>query len=161
MSDEQLEVVVAVFEDEGATENALAVLKEDERNKQIEVEEVATIWKDVEGRLHLKETADRSTGEGIWAGALVGGVVGLLAGPAGVVVGSGAGALVGGLAASGDAGIRDDDLERLGEGLEPASSAIVVVVEKPWVAAVERALADSADEVTTAPLSEEVVARLR
>ena len=37
MSENQLEVVVAVFEDEGATDDALAVLKEAERKRQIEI----------------------------------------------------------------------------------------------------------------------------
>ena len=40
------------------------------------------------------------------------------------------------------------------------TSALVVLVEQPWVAAVEKELADYADEVTTAALSEEAVARL-
>lgn len=74
-----------------------------------------------------------STGKGAGIGALVGGVVGLLAGPAGVawglVIGGGSGAL----AALRDSGFEDKSLKELGSALLPGTSAIAVTTSKEFV----------------------------
>ena len=161
MSDVPVQVIVATFRDEEAAEEAQKSLEETRKQGAIDFEDAAVIKKDEDGKLHTKETTDVSTGRGAAIGGVIGGVLGLIGGPAGVVILGAAGAAVGGLAASGDAGFRDDRLEKLGEGLKPGTSAIVVVVAHVWVAELEKQLADSAADVTTHAMSEEMVTRMR
>ena len=79
-----------------------------------------------------------STGKGAGIGALVGGVVGLLAGPAGVawglVIGGGSGAL----AALRDSGFEDESLKELGSALLPGTSAIAVTASKEYTEEVRK-----------------------
>jgi hypothetical protein len=87
-------------------------------------------------------------------------VVGLIAGPVGVALGAGAGAALGGVAAHGDAGFKDERLEKIGEGLEPGTSAIVAIVEHKWVAAVQAQLEEEAADVMAQQLSADIHAQL-
>lgn len=162
MSQENIpvEVIVAAFQSEDGAKEALKALKQARNQGLIKIDDAAVIRKDEKGKLHVKETADMSTGKGAGIGAVIGGVVGLLAGPVGVVVGAGAGAAIGGLASHGDAGFKDERLEKIGEGLEPGTSAIVAVVEHRWVAAVQAALEEEASDVMAEQLSADIHAQL-
>ena len=91
---------------------------------------------------------------------MIGGVVGLLAGPAGVVVGAGTGTVIGGLAAKGDAGFKDERLQALGRSLEPGASAVVMVVPHVWVESVQKYLEAAATDVMTEVLAEDVARQL-
>jgi Protein of unknown function (DUF1269) len=62
---------------------------------------------------------------GAGRGALLGGAIGLIAGPLGVLAGGGIGALAAKLR---DSGFKDDQLEQLGKSLSPNSSAVVVEI---------------------------------
>ena len=154
------EVIVAAFQDEDGAKAALKQLKSAKRQGLIKIDDAAVIRKDEKGKLHIKETADMSTGRGAGIGAVIGGVVGLLAGPVGVALGAGAGAALGGVAAHGDAGFKDERLEKIGEGLEPGTSAIVAVVEHKWVAAVQAQLEEEAADVMAQQLSADIHAQL-
>ncbi|NIR96440.1 MAG: DUF1269 domain-containing protein, partial [Gammaproteobacteria bacterium] len=85
------------------------------------------IHKEAEGKIEIKEDAEKIAGEaGI--GALVGGALGILAGPAGVITFGALGAALGGISAKlDDAGFDDTRLRNLGETLEIGNSAIVTV----------------------------------
>jgi uncharacterized membrane protein len=72
-----------------------------------------------DGKAKFTETKDWGLGRG----ALVGGVVGLIIGPLGVLTAAGFGALAAKLR---DSGFPDKQLEKLGHQLAPNSSAIVV-----------------------------------
>ena len=155
-----VEVIVAAFQDEDGAKAALNELKQAKHQGLIKIDDAAVIRKDEKGKLHIKETADMSTGKGAGIGAVIGGVIGLLGGPLGVAVGAGAGAAIGGIAAHGDAGIKDEQLETIGAGLEPGTSAIVAVVEHKWVAAVQAQLEDDATDVMAQQLSADIHAQL-
>ena len=155
-----VEVIVAAFQDEDGAKAALDELKQAKHQGLIKIDDAAVIRKDEKGKLHIKETADMSTGKGAGIGAVIGGVIGLLGGPLGVAVGAGAGAAIGGIAAHGDAGIKDEQLETIGAGLEPGTSAIVAVVEHKWVAAVQAQLEDDATDVMAQQLSADIHAQL-
>ena len=101
-------------------------------------ENVAVISCKEKGKFKVKESGDMSTGKGAGIGALVGGVVGLLAGPAGVawglVIGGGSGAL----AALRDSGFEDESLKELGSALPPGTSAIAVTTSQVFIEEVRR-----------------------
>jgi len=70
-------------------------------------------------------------------GAVLGGVIGLIGGPAGVAVGATAGGAAGYL--TGNAvGIPRDKVESMKQSLVPDSSALVVVLDDRWVKDVDR-----------------------
>ena len=155
-----VEVIVAAFQDENGAKEALKELKDAKHQGLIKIDDAAVIRKDEKGKLHIKETADMSTGKGAGIGAVIGGVIGLLGGPLGVAVGAGAGAAIGGIAAHGDAGIKDERLETIGAGLEPGTSAIVAIVEHKWVAAVQAQLEEDASDVMAQQLSADIHTQL-
>jgi uncharacterized membrane protein len=161
MTNVPIQVIVAVFLDEEEAEVALKSLEDTRKQGTIDFEDAAVVKKDEDGKLHVKETTDVSTGRGAAIGGVIGGVLGLIGGPAGMVILGAAGAAIGGLAAHGDTGFKDERLEKLGVSLEPGTSAVVAVVARVWVAEIEKRLAESAVEVTVHEMEEEMVNRMR
>ena len=76
------------------------------------------------------------------------------------MVGAGAGSVIGGLAARGDAGLNNERLEALGQTLEPGGSAVVIVVPQVWVEAVEDQLEQTTAIVTTEVLDHDIAQQL-
>jgi uncharacterized membrane protein len=160
MGDIPVQIVVAAFQDEKSADEALKVLKQAKRERMIGLQDAAVIRKDEKGKLHIKETEDMSTGKGAGIGALIGGVIGLIGGPGGVILGASLMGLVGGLVASKDSGIKDERLEKLGDGLQPGTSAIVAIVEHKWVDEVRKELEEQAKDIFTEELSADIATQL-
>jgi uncharacterized membrane protein len=90
---------------------------------------------------------------------VVGAVAGLVAGP--LILATGAGALIGGLAAKlHDSGFRDDRLKQLGEALTPGTSALVAVVEHTWVGDAEKMLKAYGANVMTESVKADIARQL-
>jgi uncharacterized membrane protein len=123
------EMFVVSFEDETKANEVLEALGELKDQQLVELGTAAVIRRSAEGDVDIDETADMATKEGAIAGAVAGGLLGLLTGK-GLVGGALLGAGGGALAAKGmDLGIDDDFLKKVGESLQPGSSAIVATVE--------------------------------
>ncbi len=97
MSDVPVQLVIAAFQDEKGADQALKDLKMAKWQGVIGIQDAAVIRRDQKDKLHVKETGDWGGGKGAALGAVLGGAIGLLAGPV-VLIGA-AGALIGGLAA--------------------------------------------------------------
>jgi uncharacterized membrane protein len=161
MSDVPIQLIVAAFQDENAADQALKELKSAQKQKLIDIQDAAVIRRDEKNKLHIKETADPGGGKGAAAGGVIGAVVGLIGGPPGVIVGASVGALVGGVTAKViDSGIPDDRLEKIGEGLQPGTSAIVAIIEHRWVGDVEKQLANAGADVLTEALRADIAEQL-
>ena len=78
MSQIAVELIVAAFEDEHEAENTLKQLEEAKKERGLGIYDTAVIRRDAGNVLHIRESADRDTGKGAVAGALIGGVIGLL-----------------------------------------------------------------------------------
>lgn len=120
-----LEVVVATFPDET---RAAAVLAELTPDAAAGVVDATAVVRDVSGNVRFE--APSSHGRTAWAkrGAVAGAVAGLVFPPsliAGALVGGAGGALLGRLR---DKRSTDDELEGVGQSLQPGSSALVVLV---------------------------------
>jgi uncharacterized membrane protein len=74
-----------------------------------------------DGQVKFVESKDWGAGRG----ALVGGVIGILGGPLGILAGGGIGALASKLR---DSGFKNDQLEALGRSMSPGSSATVLEI---------------------------------
>ena len=155
MSDEAVKVVVAGFSNEDEARRALSALNETRR--LMNTHAAAVVSRDESGQLHIKEIKDMGGGRGATYGGIIDGTVGLIAGPAGVVVGAGVGAAIGGIAAKvTDGGFKDERLEKFAESLEPGASFVVAVVEEKWVETVEKQLIEANADVVSLALDEDV-----
>src|SRR2546423_14682867 len=80
-----------------------------------------------DGKAKFVESKDWGAGRG----ALLGGAIGLIGGPVGLVAAGGIGALTSRLR---DSGFKNEQLEQLGKSLKPNSSAVVVEIAADAVA---------------------------
>ena len=159
MTDVPVQVVVAAFKDEEAADEVLAELKGAKWAGLIGIREAAVICRDEKNKLHIKEPKDWGGGKGAVVGGLVGGFIGLLAGPVGLI--GITGAVVGGLAAKlRDSGIPDERLKQIGDALPPGSSALIAVIEHRWVKDLENQLSEAGAEVMTETISADIAEQL-
>ena len=88
----------------------------------------AVVAVDARGKTHVHETAHGTKGAAI--GAVAGGLLSLIGGPAGLLVWAVGGAVIGGIAGKhvGRA-VPESDLKALGDQLPPNSSALLILVE--------------------------------
>jgi uncharacterized membrane protein len=154
-----IHLVLAAFSTEDAAASALSDLDEMRKRGDAGVKNVAIVTKDSQSHVHVSEPGDRGFGRGALAGGLVGAVVGILAGPIGwSALG---GAAIGGIAADAvDSGFRDERLQEIGEGLQPASSALVARVEPVDIEAVERSFEDRGADLVTSTISSDMAGQL-
>jgi len=151
---------VAAYVDERGADNTLEAMKHAKKQGEFFYDDAAVVRRSAEGKVHIKETGDMTTGKGAGIGALIGGVIGLLGGPAGVALGATAGAAVGGIAAHGDAGFDNDSLKEIGAALPSGSSALAVTTSKDFVEAVRKQAPDKATLTIASDIAGEISARL-
>ncbi len=145
-----VKLIVANYEEEDAAGEALKKLKDIEVHSDLRFLDAAVIHRDDKSKIHIKETSDPGGGKGAAAGGTIGALIGVLAGPPGIIVGGAVGALVGGVTAKAiDSGIPNDKLEELGEALSPGTSAVAVISEAPFVDMVEKQLERTGGVVST------------
>jgi uncharacterized membrane protein len=103
-----------------------------------------------DGQVKFVESKDWGAGRG----ALVGGVIGILGGPLGMIAGGGIGALAAKLR---DSGFKNDQLEALGKSMTPGSSATVLEIASDTVDTAKQLLsALGAREMVLEPLDSDV-----
>ena len=145
-----VKLIVANYEEEDAAGEALKKLKDIEVHSDLRFLDAAVIHRDDKNKIHIKETSDPGGGKGAAAGGTIGALIGVLAGPPGIVIGGAVGALVGGVTAKSiDSGIPNDRLEQLGEALSPGTSAVAVISEAAFVDMVARQLEKTGGSVST------------
>jgi uncharacterized membrane protein len=146
-------VLVFAFVEGGAAAAAHKTLKEAKKDKSVEYWDAVVIRKDERGRYYYDETQDRSAAQGGGIGALVGGLLGAPLGPAGFVLGAGLGASLGALAANTDAGLDDDNLQRVGQALMAGNSALLVVPSRANLNQMQEYAAEEETETAIKKLS--------
>jgi uncharacterized membrane protein len=142
---------------------ALEFLKDVQRKQRdgLKIVNAAVLVKDADGEVSLKETGDLGAGQGRLFGAITGGLIGLLAGPAGVVIGALAGAGAGGFAAKRiDMGLSDEFLKGFQERLQPGGSALVVLVEHKWAQSLPDVLGGLEGVTVQQTLTDEMVQQI-
>jgi uncharacterized membrane protein len=108
--------------------------------------------------LHVKDDGTAKFVEskdwGAGRGALLGGVIGIIGGPLGIIAGGGIGALAAKLR---DSGFKNDQLEQLGKSLGPGHSAVVLEIAGDAIPVAEQLLkALGAGNVVTEALDSSV-----
>jgi uncharacterized membrane protein len=94
---------------------------------------VAVLHVKPDGKAKFVESKDWGAGRG----ALLGGAIGIIGGPLGIVAGGGIGALAAKLR---DSGFKNDQLEQLGKSLTPNGSAVVLEIAADAVSTAEQLL---------------------
>lgn len=157
MSNVPVQIIVAAFNSLDGAATVMADLKQGKKEGLIGIVDAAVVVKDADGKLKVTDAKRRST-KGMITGGVVGGVLGLLAGPVGwLAVGGGAiGALAGKVAGS----PMKNQMQEIGEALTPGSSAIVAVIEHTWVAKMEAMLADEGARVVIDSIKADIADQL-
>ena len=129
MSDNDVEVFVAAFDNETQAGVALKDFRSMDREGSIDLLDAVVIVRNLDGKVRFDETADPSGKRWAKRGAIAGGLIGLIFPPsiiAGAVVGAAGGGVWGKIR---DKGFKDEDLRAIGESLDPGTSAIIAVAE--------------------------------
>ena len=129
MTDNQVQVFVAAFDNETQAGVALKDFRAMDREGSIDLIDGVVVVHGADGRVRFEETAD--PGGKTWAkrGAIAGGLVGLIFPPS-ILVGAAVGAAGGGIWGKvRDKGFKDEDLKAIGESLDPGTSAIIAIAE--------------------------------
>ncbi|MFN8475381.1 MAG: DUF1269 domain-containing protein [Anaerolineae bacterium] len=116
------------FEGEKTAATAAELLKDRRKEEQYKIVAWATVRVDEKGKVHTHEPGHGGIGAG--AGLVAGGLLGLIGGPAGLLLWALGGALIGGsIGHFVGRSIPQEDLKELGLRLKPNSSAILALVE--------------------------------
>jgi len=147
-------VVVVRFAEPSKAYQALSVLKELDAAGRIGLESAAVVERTAQGEIRIPESADNVGLVGTASGSLIGMLVGVLGGPVGLLLGWGAGALMGGAFDIDRAETSDEALSVLGRAIDPESTAVIAQVEEPAVEVIDDEMAKLGGEVTRRPVAE-------
>jgi uncharacterized membrane protein len=150
----QENVVVVQFTEPSKAYQALTVLKECGADGRIGLESAAIVERTREGELRIPEGTDNVGLVGTASGSLLGMLIGVLGGPVGVLVGWGAGALMGGAFDLDRVETSDEALSVLGRAIPPESTAVIASVEEPAVEVIDGEMKKLDGEVTRRPVAE-------
>lgn len=151
-------LAIITFVETGQAKSFLEALQ---KEKSIQFSNAAVLVKESDGKASLREVRDLDNRRGAVFGAITGGLMGLLGGPVGVVVGAATGAATGGVAAGKiDMGFPDEYLKKLQAGLQPGSSALVVLLSKEQASKLAEAAAASGGEFMEQELTQEILTQL-
>lgn len=149
-------VVVIQFEHQSEAYQALSVLKQCDAEGRIALASAAVVERTPEGTLRIPEGQENLGPVGMASGSLLGMLIGVLGGPVGVLVGWGAGALVGGAFDIDRADKSDEALTALGRSIPSGSTALMATVSEPAVEVIDGEMAKLNGKVTRRPVGEVV-----
>jgi uncharacterized membrane protein len=148
-------ILVFSFTDTHTADEVVNELKASQKLGGYKVVAEAVVIREADGSVHVHEPGEG--GKGATIGAVVGGAIGLLGGPAGVLWLAAAGGALGGVAGHfAGRSIPADDLKKIGEQLQPASSAFLALVENTDAEAVLNSMSDVNANVVTITLGDEL-----
>jgi uncharacterized membrane protein len=153
-------IVVARFANEDAAKGAYTGLLQAEASGALDIEGVLVAKADAEGKIHIVKMTDHKTRNGFMAGAVAGGVIGILFPPA--ILASALWMGVGGAAIGKlrNLGARNKVAKDLASVLTPGSSGIIALAKLAQVGEVQKALPE-AEEVKAAAVTDEAAATVK
>ena len=147
-------VVVVRFAEPSKAHQALSVLKECDATGRIGLDSAAVVERTAAGELRIPDSAGNVGPVGIASGSLIGMLIGVLGGPVGVLLGWGAGAMMGGAFDIDRAITSDEALTTLGQAIPPGSTAVIASVKEPAVEVIDGEMKKLDGEVTRRPVGE-------
>src|SRR5215467_1676214 len=148
-------ILVFSFADTQTADEVVNELKASQKLGGYKVVAEAVVIREADGSVHVHEPGEGGKGAAI--GAVVGGAIGLLGGPVGVLWLAAAGGALGGVAGHfAGRSIPPADLKQIGEQLQPNSSAFLALVEDTDAEAVVNSMAGYKANVVTVTLEDEL-----
>jgi uncharacterized membrane protein len=141
-------VVVVRFAEASKAYQALSVLKDCDAQGRIGLKSAAIVERTSEGELRIPEGTDNIAMVGTVSGSLIGMLIGVLGGPVGVLVGWGAGALMGGTIDIVGVTKSEEALTALSRALPPGSTGVIASATEPAVEVIDGEMAKLGGEVT-------------
>jgi uncharacterized membrane protein len=127
-------IVVATFDDESKTYQAFSDIKRAATEGKVKINGLTIMHRRLDGQFEVRDAAMKNFGGSI-AGGLIGSLVGILGGPLGILLGWGAGSLIGGFRDAREV-MEDRNLfQRITEDMEVGGTALVGELEReePYV----------------------------
>ena len=130
MSENAVQLVIAIFESEQSAEETLSALKTDKKEELSGVQAAVAMRKDSNSRIHYKDVG-MTPAKGAVAGVVIGAVIGIATGGAGLALGA-LGALLGGVMGrrQREGQIASEQVNQVVASIQPGSSALLTVVEQ-------------------------------
>jgi len=152
-------IIAFQFEGQDRAAQVVELLRKGGRKGQYKVPAWAVVEVDEKAKAHVRQSG--RGGVGAAAGAGVGVVLGLIGGPAGLLVWTLGSALVGGIAGK-QLGhqFNADQLKALAVGMAPNSSAIVVVIEDRYAESAAVAMGEYDAKAVTVTLGDQLSGEL-
>jgi uncharacterized membrane protein len=148
-------VMAAVYPDRDKAKVTIDMLQQMHRAVTITLLDAALLTKDDQGKIHIEESKELTTGKGARRGAIIAGAFGLIFPPS-LIASALAGGAIGAVAGRArDTGIKHDRLNQFAEQLEPGKAAVVALAEDEWVLPIQQALVGYEGTLITEPLDEE------
>ena len=148
-------ILVFSFTDTHTADEVVNELKASQKLGGYKIVAEAVVIREADGSVHVHEPGEG--GKGATIGAVVGGAIGLLGGPVGVLWLAAAGGALGGVAGHfAGRSIPEDDLKKIGEQLQPNSSAFLALVEDTDAEAVVNSMSGVNANVVTVTLGDEL-----
>ena len=148
-------ILVFSFTDTHTADEVVNELKASQKLGGYKIVAEAVVIREADGSVHVHEPGEG--GKGATIGAVVGGAIGLLGGPVGVLWLAAAGGALGGVAGHFvGRSIPADDLKKIGEQLQPNSSAFLALVEDTDAEAVVNSMSGVNANVVTVTLGDEL-----
>lgn len=123
-------IIVATFDDESKTYQAFSDIKRASAQQQLKIHGLTIVHRTLEGRFEVRDAAMKPLGGSI-AGGIIGSLVGILGGPLGVLLGWGAGSLLGGLRDARELQSDQSLFQRITADMAVGTTALVGELEEP------------------------------
>ena len=151
-------VVLANYKVESEAYQALSELKRDTANANYTISQ-AMIVKRANGKLNVMDgfVNGMTTGDDTWMGGLLGGLIGILGGPIGVLLGGSFGMLVGGAVDAGEMAGDTSLLEKAGDSIADGETAIILLAQEEYETALTAKLNDFDVSITRLDAAEVAV----
>jgi uncharacterized membrane protein len=135
-------VVVVGFDENAKAYEALSKLKSLSDQQQLTARSAAVVERDDNGKLQIKDSFEADTGVATTGGGLVGMLLGVIAGPYGMLLGLTGGALAGGSFELRHGDDEDEVLTRINAAINPGHTVLVAQVNEPAIEVLDKAMGE-------------------
>lgn len=152
-------IIVATFEDESKTYQAFSEIKRASVEGELKINGLTVMHRNLEGNFVIKDAAIRNYGGSI-TGGIIGSLVGILGGPLGILLGWGAGALIGGMRDAKEIMSDQNLFKTLSQDMQVGNTALIGELENEKSNTVQQIVRRLGGELMRRP-TEDVEADLR
>jgi uncharacterized membrane protein len=135
-------VVVVGFDENAKAYESLSKLKSLSDQQQLTARSAAVVERDENGKLQIKDSFEADTGVATTGGGLVGMLLGVIAGPYGMLLGLTGGALAGGSFELRHGDDEDEVLTRINAAINPGHTVLVAQVNEPTIEVLDKAMGE-------------------